>query len=184
MSDSTEDSLDELSRTLVQRLRAGDDAAGEALENLHRARLQRFAGRYLRNVHDAEDAVQESFARILSSDAEPRDFRVWSYRIARNVCLNALRSSGARRDGARLSTHFDAQAEQTGALTRLVRAEDGAALGELLARLSESQREVLTLRYLEGLGREEIAAVLEVPLSVVKSRLFEGVSRLRELGAQ
>jgi RNA polymerase sigma-70 factor (ECF subfamily) len=184
VSDFTENSSDPLTQTLVQRLRAGDGAAGETLENLHRDRLMRFAGRYLRNVHDAEDAVQEAFARIVTSDVEPRDFRVWSYRITRNVCLNQVRANGARLDKGRLSTFFDAKAEQTGALTRLVRAEDGAALGDLLARLSESQCEVLTLRYLEGLEREEIAAVLELPVSVVKSRLYEGVSRLRQLATE
>lgn len=135
--------------------------------------------RYLGNEHDAEDAVQEVLVRILEAKTKPDDLRIWSYRVARNVCLNRLRSSGRRKDVERLITGVDVPADQIGELTRMVRAEDGAALGEALAGLTDAQREVLVLRYLEGLGREEIGQVLELPVSVVKSRLYEGVTKLR-----
>ena len=46
--------------------------------------------------------------------------------------------------------------------------------------LEESQREVLRLRYVEDLSRLEIAEVLDIPESVVKSRIFEGLKKLRE----
>ena len=172
---------DEFSRTLVQRLRQGDDDAGQKLQGLYRTTLVRFACRYLGDVHEAEDAVQDVFASILTSSAEPQDFRLWAYRIARNLCLNRLRSTSRRKDGLLLSTSFDVAAERTGALTGIVRAEDARELAATLDKLSEAQREVLVLRYFEGLGRDEIAAVLELPVSVVKSRLFEGINRLRHL---
>ncbi len=173
----------DLSKTLVERFRSGDDDAGQELERLHRPSLLRFSLRYLRNADEAEDAVQEVFARILSAQQQPQNFRAWSYRIARNVCLNQLRSLGNRRDRDRMETNFDVSAQETGALTRLIGSENDAELGALLSRLSEAQREVPTLRYLEGLDREEIADVLEESVQVVKSRLFEGVSRLRALSS-
>jgi RNA polymerase sigma-70 factor (ECF subfamily) len=181
MSVVNEEPEDDFSMTLVRRLRKGDDEAGEKLQDLYRVTLVRFAQRYLGDLHDAEDAVQDVFARILTSKAEPLNFRLWAYRIARNVCLNQLRSTGRRKDGLLLSTAFDVAVEKAGALTGIVRAEDAAELAATLDKLSEAQREVLVLRHFEGLGREEIATVLELPVSVVKSRLFEGVNRLRQL---
>ena len=160
-----------------QRGRPGIMSA--TFEDDFREPLKRFAMRYLGNEHDAEDAVQEVQVRILEAKTKPDDLRVWSYRVARNVCLNRLRSSGRRKDVERLMTGVNVPVDQVGELTRLVRAEDGVALGEALAQLSDAQREVLVLRYLEGLGRDEIARVLELPVSVVKSRLYEGVTKLR-----
>lgn len=181
MSADGESTEDDFSRTLVRRLRHGDDDAAHKLQELYRATLVRFAHRYLGDVHDAEDAVQDVLASILTSKAEPQDFRLWVYRIARNVCLNRLRSTGRRKDGILLSTAFDVATEETGALTGIIRAEDAAELAATFDKLSEAQREVLVLRHFEGLDREEIAAVLELPVSVVKSRLFEGVNRLRQM---
>ncbi len=174
------ESESEHTQSLVRRLRAGESRAGDALQHMHRGALLRFAARYLGNVHDAEDAIQEVFTRILETDAVPRDFRVWSLRITRNVCLNRLRGKGRRRDDARLATGLDIADERSGELSRLVRLEDRAELNAALERLSAQQREVLILRYIEGLGRGEIAEILELPVSTVKSRLFEGVSRLRQ----
>jgi len=50
----------------------------------------------------------------------------------------------------------------------------------MVQSLEESQREVLRLRYVEDLSRTEIAEVLDIPESVVKSRIFEGLEKLRE----
>lgn len=165
--------------TLVQRFRAGDPAAGDELAGLHRPALLRFTRRYLGHDADAEDAVQEVFARVLQTETVPRDFRVWAFTIARNVCLNRLRARGA--PVLRLATGVDLAEDRSGELTRMARAEDAEALGSVLERLSDAQREVLVLRYLEDLGREEIAEVLGLTVAVVKSRLFEGVQRLRDL---
>ena len=169
--------MSDTSRSLVARFRAGDPAAGDELAGLHRPALLRFARRYL--GQDAEDVVQEVFAHVLQSDTEPDDFRVWAFTIARNLCLNRLRARGA--PVLRLATGLDLAVDQTGELTRLARAEDASELAVVLEKLSDAQREVLVLRYLEGLGREEIAAVTGLTVPVVKSRLFEGVQRLRGL---
>jgi len=72
---------------------------------------------------------------------------------------------------------------QTGHLTRLVRAEEREALRAILAEMPATQREVLDLRYGEDLSRDEIAEVLGIEPSVVKSRLYEGLQRLRSHAA-
>lgn len=169
------------SATLVARLRAGDAGAGEALEAGLRPRLLGFALRFVPGDRAAaEDLVQEAFVRALAADVAPEDLRAWCFRVVRNLALKALDKAGRE---APWPTGFERARETLGPLTRVVEVEDAARLEAQLARLSPAQREALVLRYVEGLGRAEIATVLDVEVSVVKSRLFEGLARLRQLAA-
>ena len=101
------------------------------------------------------------------------------YRVARNHCLNLVRSRKRRRDRYPVQSQLDLADSLTGHLTRLERAEVHEQVLKALSGLSESHQEILRLRYTEGLSRQEIAEVVEVPLSTVKSRLFEGLKQLR-----
>jgi RNA polymerase sigma-70 factor (ECF subfamily) len=168
-----------LTPSLIVRLRAGDAHAGALLNNVYRTAMQRFCLTYLRNPADAEDAVQEIFCKVLSAREIPDNFRAWLYRIARNQCLDMVRSP-ARRRAVPALFGSDLPAGSTGDLTRLVRREQRDRLMVLVAALPPELREVLCLRYGEGLARGEISHVLDIPESVVKSRLFEGLKRLRE----
>jgi len=170
----------DMTPSLVARLRAGDNGAGTLLEQLYRQPMLRFCWGYLGRAEDAEDMVQEIFYKVLASAEVPDNFRAWLYRIARNVCLNALRSRGRRRDALVLPSDSRIAGDTTGDLTRLVKAEFRSRIGHLLAALPAEQREALRLRYVEGLSRAEIAYVLELPEAAVKTRLFEGLKKLRE----
>ncbi len=172
-------SMADLTPTLVNRLREGDASAGEMLCDLYHPALMRFCFRYLGSEDEAEDVVQEVFLRVLKNDARPENFRAWIYKIARNRCLDVIRMRGRRRDHQALPTASRLDADLTGCLTRLVRREQRAHLRRALAELPESQREVLHLRYAEDLSRADIAEVLEIPEPVVKSRLYEGMVKLR-----
>ncbi len=149
------------------------------LEQTFRAPLVAFCYGYLGRLEDAEDAVQEVFCRAIRSGRTPDNLRAWLYKIARNYCLNALRNRNRRRDAAPLAAQPEVQAMLTGNLTRLVRGEQRSQLGRLLSRLPEMYQEVLRLRYGHDLSRAEIAELLDLDESVVKSRLFEGLQRLR-----
>lgn len=168
-----------MTASLLLALRAGDSGAGSLLDRLYRSPLQRFCTRYLGNSEDARDAVQAVFCKVLGTDKVPDDFKVWLYRIARNHCLNLLRSRRRKKDARRLQTGLDRGADWTGHLTRLVRAEEAQRLVAALERLPEEFREALYLRYGEALSRDEIARLLDVSVSVVKYRLFEGLKKLR-----
>ncbi len=141
--------------------------------------LVRFCSTYLRGAASAEDVAQEVCIQAAALDAWPT--RTWLFTAARHRCLNLLRGERRRPDNRRLATGTDLAASAIGPLTRMVKLEDAAQVEELLVRLSDAQREVLLLRYAQGLGREEIAAVVGETTAVVKSRLYEGLNRLREL---
>jgi RNA polymerase sigma-70 factor (ECF subfamily) len=175
MSDPGED----LTPSLVLRLRDGDSTAGGMLDRLYRDPVLRLCFSYLSNREEAEDATQEIFYKVLRTQAVPDQFRVWLFKIARNHCLNVVRGQRRRRDQESMPGDSEMFASWTGNLTRLVRGERNERLEEALQNLSESHREVLHLRYGEDLSREEIAEILEIPASAVKSRLYEGMKKLR-----
>lgn len=167
--------------TLVSRLREGNPEAGALLDELYRDALVRFCWGYLGQVEEAEDAAQDTRYKVLTAKGIPDGFRPWLYKIARNHCLNLLRNRARHKDDVGLPTASHLGELLTGHLTRLVQKEQRVRVGELVRSLPESQREVLRLRYVEDLTRSEIAVVLEIAEPLVKSRLFEGLKRLREL---
>lgn len=172
-------SLADLTPELVARLRSGDGEAGRVICDLYHPPLMRFCFRYLDSRDEAEDVVQEVFLRVLGSDAVPDNFRAWIYKIARNRCLDVIRSRGRRVDDQDMPEASRINADLTGCLTRLVRREQQAHLRRALAELPENYREVLHLRYVEDLSRVDIAQVLDLDEKVVKSRLYEGMVKLR-----
>ena len=165
---------------LVARLRAGDAEAATLLNRLYRQAMIRFCWGYLENVEEAEDATQEVFWKVLQADQVPDGFRAWLYKVARNHCLNALRHRGRRHDRQVLPPDSQLGAGLTGNLTRLAKRELRSRISHFVGALPAGQREVLRLRYAEELSRAEIAKVLEIPEALVKSRLYEGLKKLRE----
>jgi len=184
VSHDSEPSPGDSSSQLVSFLREKNPAAGALLHTLYRESLLRFCRGYLGEREASEDAVQDICVRVLTTSDVPDLFRPWMYRIARNHCLNLLRARVQRKEGHILPAPSQVYDTMTGNLTRLVRDEAGQRLAELFLRLSDEQREAIRLRYVEDLSRGEIAAVLEVSESVVKSRIFEGLKKLRELASR
>ena len=98
-------------------------------------RLETSAQENLGDAAAAEDAAQDVLVKALSARSVPESVRPWLYRIARNHCLNLLRSRRVRAEQAFPSSAPFAES-RTGHLTRLVRAENEA---ELLERVDEAQ---------------------------------------------
>jgi len=139
--------------------------------------------RYLtRDVHDAEDVVQEAYLRALRYFGGYRggDARAWLLAIVRNT-FHTWRRRERHQDEA---TEFDEdrhseviEGAHPGAL--LDTALDREALERALERLPTEFREVLVLRELEGMSYKEIGAVVGVPVGTVMSRLARARERLR-----
>ncbi len=167
---------------LLRRARGGDTQARGELVSRYQETMLRFCQTYLGNLHDAEDAAQDVMACVATGDQLPdQRFRPWLYRVARNRCLAALRTRRDGRVGAG-SVVGDSRwpSPRTGPRTAVLRNEWYERLHKLVDSMPEQQREVLILRYFEDLGRKEIAEILELAESVVKSRLFEARQKLRE----
>ncbi len=171
----------EADEALYLRVRQGDMAAFDALYGRYERRLFGFILRMVRDRADAEDLFHEAFLGVLES-REVRftqgSFCTWIYRIARNLCLNHLR--GQRRDQGKRAS-FGAVVPPAGPTPEegIGAREAQSGLDRALSRLPLPLCEVYHLRS-QGLSYEDMAAVLEVPVGTVKSRMHQMVRRLKE----
>ena len=164
---------------LVSRAQAGRLDAFEELVRRHRLGAYRVALRMLGDESDAEDATQDAFVqawRNLDRFRADAAFSTWMYRIVTNRCLNMLR---ARRRTEPLPEDREAPASRPDRIAEgRWQVED---LARAITRLTPEQRAPLVLRELQGCSYEEIAEVLGLSISAVKSRLHR--ARLELLAA-
>jgi RNA polymerase sigma-70 factor (ECF subfamily) len=173
--DSPNIAVDE--EALLPMERAGaDEATLAALVSQYAGTLYRVAFSVLRNPADAEDAVQEAFLRVLrhrDTLDEVRDQRVWLIRIVWNIVLDRKRRAKTRPetdDVAELSRVLPSKglsAEQIASA-----AQHHAHVLACVEQLPAKERAVLTLSAFEELSSVEIAEVLNITESSVRSRLF------------
>jgi RNA polymerase sigma-70 factor (ECF subfamily) len=149
--------------------------------------LRRYARAMLRNRDDADDLVQDVLERALANWQGRRkaaSLRSWLFAILHNLALDRLRRRARRGIDAPLETVPEAW------LGRPAEQEHALGLQDVLAHLAQlpdDQRAVLLLVSVEDLSYAEIAAVLDIPMGTVMSRLSRARERLRrqmEDGAQ
>jgi len=160
-----------------ERAGAGDAAATiAALVDEYAGTLYRVAYSVLRNTADAEDAVQETYLRVLRHREtlhEIRDPRVWLVRIVWNVVLDRKRRSKTRpetddiADLARLLPASGLSAEE-----RVASAQHHERVLRAVGTLPAKEQRVLMLSAFEELSSVEIARVLGTTESTIRSRLF------------
>ena len=157
----------------------------EALVAQYATTLYRVAFSILRNASDAEDAVQEAFLRVLrhrDSLDEVRDHRVWLIRIVWNIVLDRKRRAKTRPETddiselARVLPTNGLSAEQ-----RAAAAQHHAHVLACVDRLPSKEREVMVLSAFEELSSVEIASVLGITESSVRSRLFRARNLMADL---
>jgi RNA polymerase sigma-70 factor (ECF subfamily) len=156
-----------------------------ALVDQYAATLYRVAFSVLRNPHDAEDAVQEAFLRVLrhrDTLGEIRDHRVWLIRIVWNIVLDRKRRSKTRPETDDVSELIRVlPATGLSAEQRAAAAQHHAQVLQCVERLPAREREVMMLSAFEELSSVEIASVLGVTESSVRSRLFRARNLMADL---
>ena len=160
---------------LLRRLRGGDLAAFDALYARYEAHLFGFIRAHLDEVSEAEDVLHETFMTVLRERVAPSSVRSWVFQVARNACLNRLRS---RRRAASALAKFDDVPPVENAEQQLELLQRSRALEAAVRTLPAPLAELYHLRA-QGLSYVELAEILAIPLGTVKSRLHELVQRLR-----
>lgn len=177
---------------LVERLKAGDEAAYEGLVRENTGRLLAVARRIVRNEEDARDVVQEAMLSAFRGlDRYKGDARLstWLHRIAVNHALMKLRSRRRKPEESieELLPQFleDGHPETPAAPWRelsdvqLERSELQDLVRGSIERLPERYRTVLLLRDIEEMDTSEVAELLGVSKNVVKTRLHRARQALR-----
>jgi RNA polymerase sigma-70 factor, ECF subfamily len=147
-----------------------------ALVEEYSATLYRVAYSVTRNSAEAEDAVQETFLRVLRHReklGEIRDQRVWLVRIVWNVVLDKKRRSKTKPETDDIADHVRTlRAEEFGADQTAISSQQHARILQLIDQLPRKEREAILLSALQELTTAQIATVLGTTESSVRSRIF------------
>jgi len=165
---------------LIDHIRAGDEAAFEALVQRYRSRLLAFCRHMLRSQEDAEDVLQEVFAasyRAIVADEREILVRPWLYRISRNMCLKHLGKRRPATDGGIEEMDIAAAANT---VDEVDMREDLRQIVGDVRELPETQRTALLLREIDGLSYEQIASAMDTSVPGVKSLLVRARVSLAE----
>jgi len=158
---------------LAARLVDGDELALRELLRRYERPLAAFLHRQT-GGRDVEDLYQETWLRVVRHAARfdaGRRFSTWLFQIAVNLC----------RDWQRRPPPEPRERIDEPAAPELERADAALDAARLLAVLPEPQREVIVLRFYQDLSEADVAAILDIPVGTVKSRLHQAIARLAAL---
>jgi RNA polymerase sigma-70 factor (ECF subfamily) len=185
-SDRSENDRSNAERSRVERV----DEALEELVRQHSQLVYRIAYAVLRRHHDAEDATQETFLRVLRYSSKLNavaDPETWLARIAWRVAVDRSKKSG-REQEVPLEDHEAcvAEAASSGIAVEktLYSAQVSTMLEKLIAALPSKLRQPLILSTIEEMSPREIAATLGINEAAVRSRVFRARQILKEKLAQ
>jgi len=146
------------------RAAQADPAAFDVLYRRYLDRVYGYAFYALGDHHDAEDATERTFLAALAALPSFRDegasFRAWLFRIARNTVSNARRTRWRRRTEP-MPDGFDRPAPDADPAGLVARAEETRRVLRALAELPDERRQVVILRFVDGLSSREIGEVLD-----------------------
>ena len=176
---------------IVVRVLKGDRQAYALLVDEYKTPIYNLAYRMTHNIEDAEDLAQETFLcsfRELSRYDTNRRFYTWLYTISLNLIRNHLKKTSRRKTDLRniyissdvmISDTETVSSEQNDSADESI-GERGKKLEICLQKLSPDLREMLVLRFYQGLSFEAIAEITGISISAVKMRVYRGLEKLRK----
>lgn len=164
------------------RFLSGDWNGLKKVMEIHYQGLVLYLNRYLNNLPDAEDMAEETFYTLAVKRPKytPKaEFKTWLYRVGRNITLKHVRKS---RKEILFKPEDISGYMQTGEenLSELIREEEKGMLHSAMQRLKEEYRQVLLLRYFEGMTAEEIGAVMKRSNHSVNGLLKRAKAELKQ----
>jgi RNA polymerase sigma-70 factor, ECF subfamily len=172
-------------QSLLERVARRDAGAFETLYDRFGRSIYSVAMRMLRDAPAAEEVTQDVFLSLwrTAADFDPRKSpaRTWILSMAHHKAVDAVR----RRRVRAAEPLTESMVEDPDVAGQALRAVEAKRVRDALGVLSETQRQALALAYYEGLTQQEIATRLGVPLGTVKTRMRDGMLKLRDhLGPQ
>jgi RNA polymerase sigma-70 factor (ECF subfamily) len=167
-------------QVLVVRCQTGDETAFAQLVERYSPRLRYYLQKAFGRTDGVDDALQDvwfAVFRNVRNLADPGAFTTWLYRIAQHRAHGLLRQ---RRPVLRSMEEAE-EVSDPNALDSEFSAEDAQRIHGALDELTLEHREILVLRFLEGMTYEDIAAVVGCQIGTVKSRLCYGKRALRRV---
>jgi RNA polymerase sigma-70 factor (ECF subfamily) len=177
----------EQERSWISSSQQGDTRAFNRLVLKWEKKIYNVTLRMLRDREEAAEATQEVFFMAFRSIRRFRldaRFSTWIYRIAMNHCLSRLKqrppgmhfSLDDKRDSSNPVEHLQVVGSQ---ISELMQQERQTRILTALSHLPADQQAVIELKFFQERTFEEIAVILETPLSTIKSRLYSGLEMLK-----
>jgi RNA polymerase sigma-70 factor (ECF subfamily) len=171
---------------IIERTLGGEPEAFNVLVHRWERQIYGLTLRMLGRDEEAKDATQETFLsayRNLSKFRGEAKFSSWIYRIALNICNTKLRSrskSTISIEEQWEASGFEIPADTEDLSGNLQREQIADHVRRALQGLPAEMRQVIIMKEYEGLKFSEIAEILGIPLSTVKTRMYTGLSELRK----
>ena len=173
---------------LIVRFQKGDTSAFEEIVKRFKDQLVNFSYRFLGNIEEAEDIVQETFLRVFRKKNAYRNiakFSTWIYTITGNLAKTELRRR-KRRKLISLSSlgfedkDFELKDSKKGPDENVHALIKDELIQRAINALPDKFREVIVFRDIQELSYEEISTIVKIPLGTVKSRVNRGRLKLQE----
>lgn len=172
---------------LTERMALGEQEAFELLVTRYHGPLLNYVTQQLKDRGKAEDIVQETFIRLirhLRQNGGMEQLRAWLYKVALNLCRDYWRSAAFRSEHTAAEEMPDGADPAPGAEEMLERQETAKQLASTLEYLPDIQQEVVRMRFFHDLKLQEIAELMDIPLSSVKSHLYGALRKLKRVLAK
>jgi len=162
---------------LIAAINSGNEPAFEILYGRYRDWVVSLAFRFTGDSELALDVLQETFLYFVKKFPGFKltaQLKTFLYPAVRNLSIAARKQKGRFQS----DNPFDAMLEEVAAETKSAHESDTVAA--VLESLPEEHREVLMLRFVDGLSLAEVASALSIPVGTVKSRLHNGLNKLKQ----
>lgn len=173
----------EIEPALIGRYKAGDLNAFRQLVDALMKPAYNHALMLTGNHEDALDMSQEAFIRAWKHRASvdaTRPFFPWFYTLLRRLCLNSIRNNARRKDRPEVNQNeWIEPVENSNPHEITVQNELSGMVSKALGMLGIDDREIITLKDLQGYSYKEISEILSVPTGTVMSRLYTARQRFR-----
>jgi RNA polymerase sigma-70 factor (ECF subfamily) len=174
---------------IIEKIIRGEKELFSLIVEKYEAKLLRYIKRFIWEADDAPDVLQNVFTRsyvYLNSFDKSQSFNAWIYRIAHNECINFLKKN-KKFSGYSIGDILDIDtfipfltaSEKSDDITNT--RESKEEVEKYLNKMDSKYREVLILYFFEELSYEEIAKILQIPVSTVGVRLRRGKEKIKVL---
>lgn len=178
---------------LIAKAKSGDQKAFGLLMDKYRNSVFFTILKMIHNRDDAEDVLLVTFSKAfnnLENYKEDFAFSTWIFRIATNNCIDFIRKKKMQTTPIDTSFKDSEDSERQGIVIpdssanpeqNIINDQKALKLREIVEKLPEKYRNLITLRYFEELSYDEIAEQLDLPLGTVKAQLFRAKEALYQL---
>ncbi len=174
---------------LIERFQKGEMYAYDLLVQRYKDQLINFAYRFLSDLEDSEDVVQETFLRVYRKKNAYRNvakFSTWIYTITGNLAKTELRKRKRRKlfsisNASFSDKDYDIPDTECGPEEKTDSLIKDTIIQKAIDSLSIKFREMIIMRDIQELSYEEISEIAQIPLGTVKSRINRGRLKLQEI---